>query len=48
MVQLRERVLGAGASEHDVDRVLEELGDPMQWFVGPAMVAVWGRRPSML
>jgi SAM-dependent methyltransferase len=45
MVQLRERVLGVGASEQDVDRVLDALTDTKQWFMGPAMVAAWGRRP---
>jgi len=42
--QLRERVLSVGASEQDVDDVLAMLSDPTHWFMGPAMVAAWGRR----
>ncbi len=45
MIQLRERLSSVGASEHDVDSVLDLLNDPARWFTGPALVAAWGRRP---
>jgi SAM-dependent methyltransferase len=45
LTQLRERVIGVGASEKDVDEVLDRLTDTTQWFMGPAMVAAWGCRP---
>jgi len=45
LTQLRERVIAMNASEQDVDAVLGMLADTTQWFMGPAMVAAWGRRP---
>jgi SAM-dependent methyltransferase len=45
LTQLRERVIAQGASKKDVDEVLDMLTDTTQWFMGPATVAAWGRRP---
>ena len=45
LTQLREPVIAVGASEQDVDDVLAMLTDTTHWFMGPAIVAAWGRRP---
>ena len=44
--QLREGILKVGASEEDFNQALALLSDPQQWFIGPAIVAAWGRRPE--
>jgi len=42
--QLRVGIVKAGADEQDVERALCLLADPEQQFIGPAIVAAWGRR----
>jgi hypothetical protein len=44
--QLRQGIVRAGVAEQDVDQALRLLADPQQRFVGPAIVAAWGRRPA--
>ncbi|HLZ71467.1 MAG TPA: class I SAM-dependent methyltransferase [Dehalococcoidia bacterium] len=44
--QLREPMRKTGAHEQVLDRALDALGDARQWFLGPATMAAWGRRPA--
>jgi SAM-dependent methyltransferase len=45
--QIRPRLVAAGLLTHEqMDEIDAPMRDPTQWFYGPAMVAVWGRRPS--
>jgi SAM-dependent methyltransferase len=41
-LQVRERI----AAREVVDAGRAELEDPTKWFVGPALVTAWGRRPG--
>jgi SAM-dependent methyltransferase len=41
-LQVRERMVPRAV----VDAGRAELEDPARWFVGPALVAAWGRRPA--
>jgi SAM-dependent methyltransferase len=43
--QARDRVVAVGEPGSVIDQGLAELGDDSRWFVGPAMVTAWGRRP---
>jgi SAM-dependent methyltransferase len=44
--QVRGRIEAAGATRDEVERAQGLLADPRQWFVGPALVAAWGKRPA--
>ena len=44
--QLRQGIVRAGAGERDVNQALRLLADPQQQFVGPAIMAAWGRRSA--
>ena len=43
--QLRGPLIASGVESEELDRATSDLRDPEQWFCGPAMVAVWGRKP---
>ena len=44
--QLRPRLVAAGLiAEGEIEAALAVLRDPQQWFLGPSMIAAWGRRP---
>jgi SAM-dependent methyltransferase len=44
--QTAPALLGAGLiTQQDLDAGLACLHDPAEWMFGPAMVAVWGRKP---
>jgi SAM-dependent methyltransferase len=45
-LQARERAAAIGADVEALDRGRAILEDPARWFHGPAMIAVWGRRPA--
>lgn len=44
-LQVRERIVANGIPGAVIDAGRAELEDPARWFVGPALVAAWGRRP---
>jgi hypothetical protein len=44
--QLRGQILASGVIEDQLDRAFGLLNDPKQWFVGPTLVAAWGRHPA--
>ena len=43
-LQVRERIIAAGAPARVVDDGRAALEDPRLWFYGPAKVIAWGRR----
>ncbi len=45
--QLRERIIAAGVTAAELDRVLAMSDDPSIAFLGPLMVIVWERRPRL-
>jgi SAM-dependent methyltransferase len=44
--QVRERIQTAGATPEEFEQVQALLRDERQWFVGPALIAVWGQRAT--
>ena len=46
MVQLRDLILAAGATEAQLDQMATLLADPTQWFPGWGMFCVRGRAPG--
>ncbi|MCA1841636.1 MAG: hypothetical protein LC792_00335, partial [Actinobacteria bacterium] len=43
-LQLRDRVIAAGATTEQLDQWNNALDNPTKWFPSYALVAAWGRR----
>jgi len=46
--QVRQQIDAALAGPATLDGALNMLADPANWFIGPALIAAWGRRQTAL